>query len=180
MLDPTRIHFQKLRMADLPLMHRWLNTEAVMQWWGKNGASYAQVVEKYTPRIQGQGHTTSFLIMYGDRRIGYIQTYKIRDYPDYAAYVQVDEDAAGVDLFIGEADYLHKGLGSSILRTFLRDVVFGTTDAVSCIMGPEPKNTAAIRAYERAGFSYLKTIQVPGEEEPEYLMRVDRSDILDW
>ncbi|MBI4642138.1 MAG: GNAT family N-acetyltransferase [Candidatus Tectomicrobia bacterium] len=82
-------------------------------------------------------------------------------------------------MFIGEADYIHKGLGSSILRTFLREIVFATSDAVSCIIGPEPKNKVAIRAYEKAGFSYLKTIQIPDEEEPEYLMRIERADILD-
>ena len=178
MLDPAEIHFRTLRVPDLPSMHRWLNTDFVMQWWGRSGPSFEEVVKKYTPRIKGRGRTACFLIMYDDRPIGYIQTYKIKDYPDYASYVQTDEDAAGVDLFIGEADYIHKGLGSAILRTFLREIVFGTTDAVSCIIAPEPKNKAAIRAYEKAGFKYLKTIQVPGEPEPEHLMRIESADVL--
>ncbi|OLE54967.1 MAG: hypothetical protein AUG51_04820 [Acidobacteria bacterium 13_1_20CM_3_53_8] len=29
-------------------------------------------------------------------------------------------------------------------------------------------------AYEKAGFRYLKTVQVTGEDEPEYIMRVGK------
>lgn len=32
--------------------------------------------------------------------------------------------------------------------------------------------------YEEAGFKYLKTIQVPEEAEPEFLMRIERTDVL--
>jgi hypothetical protein len=31
-------------------------------------------------------------------------------------------------------------------------------------------------AYEKAGFRFFKTIQVPGEPEPEYLMRLTRGE----
>lgn len=45
-------------------------------------------------------------------------------------------------------------------------------DMKACVIGPEPKNTAAIRVYEKAGFRFFKTIQVPTEPEPEYLMKL--------
>jgi RimJ/RimL family protein N-acetyltransferase len=47
-----------------------------------------------------------------------------------------------------------------------------------CIVDPEPKNLIAIKAYENAGFRYLKTIQIPEEEEPEYLMEIKRRNHL--
>jgi hypothetical protein len=31
-----------------------------------------------------------------------------------------------------------------------------------------------MRAYEKAGFAYLKTVQAPDEEQPEYLMLLRR------
>jgi RimJ/RimL family protein N-acetyltransferase len=69
-------------------------------------------------------------------------------------------------------------LGSSILRKFLRDVVFANQSIDCCVIGPEPQNKAAIKAYEKAGFRYLKTVQISGEEQPEYLMRLSREDLI--
>ncbi len=60
----------------------------------------------------------------------------------------------------------------------MRTVVFARLDVESCIIGPAMSNASAIRAYEKAGFTYLKTIVVPDEEEPERLLRIWRSEIL--
>ncbi len=176
-MDPALIGFRRMTMDDLPLMYGWLQLPHVLEWWwGGVAPSYAAVVEKYGPRVRGEEPTDPYFILYGDRPIGYIQTSMIRDYPEYAALVETDDDAAGVDLFIGERDYLHKGLGSHILRAFLRAIVFGAGGATSCIIDPSETNRIAIRAYEKAGFRYLKTVPSPNEETPEYLMRVARSD----
>jgi aminoglycoside 6'-N-acetyltransferase len=52
-------------------------------------------------------------------------------------------------------------------------------DAGSCIIDPEPANRIAIRAYEKAGFRYVKTVKVPAEPQPAYLMRISRGDFFD-
>lgn len=168
-LDSALIAFRALRMDDLPAMHRWLNNGEVKRWYNE-AWSLDEVIAKYGRRVRGETPTHSFIIMYGKTPIGYIQTYRICDYPDYAAAVQVAEDAAGIDLFIGDENYIHRGLGSHILARFLDEHVWRLTGASICVIGPEPKNTAAIRAYEKAGFRYLKTVQAPGEDEPEWLM----------
>lgn len=177
-LDPTQISFRRIEMDDVPLMHRWLTTPHVLEWWWDGDAlTAAAVAEKYGASIRGEEPTEPYFILYRGAPIGYIQSYRIRDYPEYAAVVDVDEYAVGVDLFIGEMAYLHRGLGSHILRVFLREIVFGTMDAESCIIGPSEKNTIAIRAYEKTGFRYLKTVPSTNEETPEYLMRIARFDI---
>lgn len=178
-----RISFRPLAASDLPLLHGWRNLPHVREWYydetpGETITSQ-RLEEKYRSRITGEDPTRAFIIRLDGAAIGYIQYYRIQDHSEYAASVGEAEDAAGVDLFIGEPQYVHKGLGPRILRAFLREVVFAETDTVSCIIGPEPKNRAAIRAYEKAGFTYLKIIRVPGEPEPEYLMRLSRSDLLE-
>ncbi len=175
-LDPTRVRFDPLQGDDLPLLHAWLHREHVAAWW-RERPTYAEVVAEYTPCIAGETPTRCYLVIYEDAPIGYIQRYRLADEPDYARAVTVAEDAVGVDLFIGEARYLHRGLGSAALRRFVCEIVFAAEDVVSCIIGPEPANRAAIRAYEKVGFRYLKTIRVPGEETPEYLMRLGREDL---
>ncbi|MGI8855803.1 MAG: GNAT family N-acetyltransferase [Thermomicrobiales bacterium] len=180
MMDPALIDFRRMTMDDLPLLHRWLQTPHVLEWWwGGVAPPYEAVAEKYGPDIRGEEPTACYLILYAGNAIGYIQTYRISDYPEYAAAVGADEEAAGVDLLIGEEEYLHKGLGSHILRRFLRAIVFAADDIASCIIGPSEANTIAIRAYEKAGFRFFKTIPSANEPTPEYLMRLARDELRD-
>jgi RimJ/RimL family protein N-acetyltransferase len=156
-------------------MHRWLNAPHVARWWYGDDASWRGVEEKYVPRIEGRDPVEPYVILHGDESIGYIQTYAISHDEEYSSLVGV-EGSAGVDMFIGEAAYLYRGLGAQILRRFLPEVVFRHESVAVCVIGPEPKNLAAVRAYEKAGFRYFKTIQVSGE--PEHLMRIGREEVL--
>ena len=83
----TSIAFRPLATADLPLLHRWLNTPHVAAWWGEAGCSLEQVEEKYAPRTDGREPTRCYLILRDEEEIGFIQTYLIRDYPEYSAAI---------------------------------------------------------------------------------------------
>lgn len=170
-MDPACLGFRPMTLDDLPQLHRWLNVRHVREWWSDAPTTLEGVTAKYGPRIRGEEPTDCYIILHDGQPIGYIQTYRVTDYPEYAAAVQGEEGAAGLDLFIGEAAFLHEGLGAPLLRRFLAEVVFAA-GARSCVVGPEPANQAAIRAYEKAGFRYLRTVTIPGEEQPEYLMSV--------
>lgn len=171
------IAFAPLAPDDLPLLHRWLNLPHVKQWWGDADAGYAEVVAHYTPRLEGDEPVHSFLIHCDGVPVGFIQTYLIRDFSEYGLDLPPEEHIAGVDLFIGEPAYLNRGIGSRALRQFLDEIVFGELQSQKCMIDPEPANVRAIRAYERAGFRYVRTIQRPHEAKPSYIMRVDRHAI---
>lgn len=178
MIYPHHITFRPLEINDFPLLQEWLNVPHVLEWWDKPGPTLEEVEAKYRPCVTGDEPTACYLILEAGRKIGFIQTYIIADHPEYSVLVDVDERAAGLDLFIGETDRVHRGLGPQILREFMRTVVFAVPNVESCIIGPAVSNASAIRAYEKAGFVYLKTIDVPDEDEPERLMRIWRSEIV--
>jgi aminoglycoside 6'-N-acetyltransferase len=92
--------------------------------------------------------------------------------------MDVPDDSAGLDLFIGEEAFLHRGLGAQILRTFLRDVIFADDRVGRAIIGPDERNAIAIRAYEKAGFRYLKTVVIEDELYPEYLLEQTRDEFF--
>jgi aminoglycoside 6'-N-acetyltransferase len=175
--DAALIGFRPLERADFPLMLRWHNTPHVREWWQLDPRTAEEVEAKYGPRVDQPSLTRGYIMLYDGQPVGFIQEYLIRDYPEYASAIQVDDDAAGVDLFIGEETYWRRGLGPLLLRAFLRDVVFARAEVGSCIIGPAASNATAMRAYEKAGFRYLKTMQVPGEPEPEALLRITRADL---
>jgi RimJ/RimL family protein N-acetyltransferase len=64
-----------------------------------------------------------------------------------------------------------------MLRRFLPELAFPFHGIDVCVIGPSVKNTAAIRAYEKAGFRPLKLVSVPGEPDPEFLMRLTAADL---
>jgi len=173
---PVDIGFRRLTEADLPHVYTWRRRDFVAEWYGNPPAGLADVARTYLPRIRGEAPTDCYLILSAGVPIGLIQTYMIHDYPEYAEHVGVDEDTAGLDLFIGEAGHIHRGLGPVILRCFLDEVVFPGR-AASCVVGPAPSNRAAIRAYEKAGFRYLKTVQLPDEPDPEMIMVITPADL---
>jgi RimJ/RimL family protein N-acetyltransferase len=170
------ITFRPLTHADLPLMHRWLNAGEAFTWYGLKPATLEEISAEYAPIIERTDPTYGYVILIDDQPAGYIQWYLIHDHPDYARQVDVPPDAAGVDLFIGEERFLHRGLGPVIIRAFLRDVVFADERAGRCIIGPDERNAIAIRAYEKAGFRWLKTVPIEDEPAPEYLMELTREE----
>ena len=113
-----------------------------------------------------------FIIALDDRPIGYIQTYLLEDYPAYRDVLE--EEGAGIDLFIGEPDVIGQGVGARAIQQFVDDVVFADPSVNVCVVDPETTNAAAIRAYEKAGFERLRTIVIPGEPGPALLMRKSR------
>lgn len=177
-LDPRRIGFRLLTMADLELLYSWLNqTPAVKEFYGHGEETpYAAVVAKYSPRIRGEEPTTSYIIQYDRTPIGYIQAYRWRDYMDYARYLDLQEEAMGLDLFIGHPDYLQRGLGSHVLRAFVHQVIFAAEDVASCVITPEVRHTGALRAYDKAGFQRLRVLEHPDEPGPVWVIRLGRVD----
>ncbi len=134
-------------------------------------------IEDYRDAIRGKDPTYRYLSQIDGKSAGMFQHYRIGDDADYAAALALDEDAIAVDLFIGEAELIGRGHGPAMLRQFLRDVAFPFHGIDVCVIGPSVKNAAAIRAYDKAGFRPLREVTVPGEAEPEYLMRLTRAEL---
>jgi RimJ/RimL family protein N-acetyltransferase len=174
MADDLQINFRPLAIDDLELMHRWLNDDFVARWW-PGWPSLEQVRAKYVPRIDGTDPTRGFIIEIDGRPSGFIQCYRdVADSPDFRVLFEEPERAAGVDLFLGNREYAYRGMGPRIVRRFLQQIVFAPVDTSVCMIDPAQNNHAAVRAYEKAGFHHIRTIQVPGELEPSYVMAIRR------
>jgi aminoglycoside 6'-N-acetyltransferase len=175
----SHIQFRPLEFADLPLMHEWLNRGEVLRWYGIKSTSLEEVTAHYSPLIRDEDPTRAFAMLYDGLPIGYIQTYLLADYPVETASFEVELGGAGVDLFIGDEEYLHRGLGSKALRKFLQEIVFTMDDIDFCIIDPVPDNNAAICCYEKAGFVYQRTVPPEGVHGARYLMRLERKKLAE-
>jgi aminoglycoside 6'-N-acetyltransferase len=154
-------------------MHVWLLREHVRRWWDEH-ATYEDVVEHYLPAIEGRRPVGLYLILLDGRPIGFIQSYLLADHPDFAERVGLGAGVAGVDLLIGEEELTGKGLGTEVLRGFVRDVVFAEPATTACIADPDVRNTASLRAFEKAGFRRVGEFLEPADGELHALVRLDR------
>ena len=170
--DPT-IGFRPLTRADFAQLVEWIRQPHVAEWWTQP-SDLAGVEAEYGPCVDGADPTRAFLILSGERPVGFIQCYRLDDNPDYARAVEVDQ-GAGVDLFIGEADVTGDGFGSTVLRRFVEDLIWPAyPDLTRCMAGPSVRNGRSQRAFEKAGFQRRHVAVVADEEDPEQVMVLER------
>lgn len=107
------ISFHPLAFTDIPLMFQWFNKPHVQQFYSLRPWTIDEVKDKLTPYILGEKPVYGFIAYVDKSPIGYIQTCRISDYPwpeqDFSD--DVVQSAAGVDIFVGEENCLHQGLG---------------------------------------------------------------------
>lgn len=167
------IGFRPLVEADLRLVHEWLRRPHVRRWWDEH-ETYEDVVAHYLPSIEGRRPVDLYLILLDERPVGFIQRYLVADHPDTAALVGVGAGVAGVDLFVAEEELTGKGLGTEVLRRFVRDVVFAKPEVTACIADPDVRNAASIRAFEKAGFRRVGEFLDPSDGQLHALVRLER------
>lgn len=180
--------FRKLKREDFPLLFKWMNRGEVKRWYTKGTISRARIEEKYLPCVKGNSPKLTMFAFLDEEPIGFVQAYALHHYPAYADQVGIP-DSVGIDLFIGDAARVNQGLGSQMLRVFVEGVLPHYFQERIAVIGPEPENKRAIRAYEKAGFLFFHQIENPREEIHEYLMKreipkkreisVDRNDPIE-
>ena len=58
------------------MIHRWLHTPHVARWWYEDTGTIEEVSEKYSAYIEAKEPVEPYLILYEDRPVGHIQSYR--------------------------------------------------------------------------------------------------------
>ena len=168
------ITFRRLTDDDLPMLHRWLNEPGVVRWWEGDDVSWDAVVREYgTANPDPVEH---WIASVDGRDVGWIQSWAAVDEPDevepWRAF-GVTDAAAGIDYLLGEPRERGSGLGTEMIRAFVRDVLFGLhPQYTQACASPYEANTASWRALEKAGFRYAGTFD--DDDGPCKLMIAER------
>ena len=169
------ISFRPFTVEDVPKIVRWLREEDVTRWWWDiAGKSDAELADEWTTKaLNVEQKEFRYIIAVDGKEIGNIQVTVLKNYPEYEAEVDI-HNAAGVDVFIGEPESRNRGIGTRVVRQFVDEIVFTTPGIETCTIDPEPENTRAIRAYEKAGFRYVRNYHSSEDNVEVYLMRRER------
>jgi aminoglycoside 6'-N-acetyltransferase len=156
--DPLRFRIDRQRRfalrpmteADLDVLVRWINESHVAQWWDEQ-RSREQVAAQYGPGLRGEDQVRYWIGEVNGRSVGFFQDYRIADHPDYAL-LSGRPDAVGFDYLVGEPAYVDRGIGTSLLWVFLRDLVVPAYDGVSELFAaPDHRNARSLRVLAKLG-----------------------------
>jgi aminoglycoside 6'-N-acetyltransferase len=159
------IAFRPMAADDLPRLRRWLEAPHVRLWW-------REPVDEAMAKRLTRSATREFVIVVDGRPVGWIQTYLVAAYPDWGEIVGTEPGLAGVDLAIGEAELIGRGLGPRVLAQFADDVAFADPETTAVLATVEEGNRRSWRAFEKAGFRHVRDVVEEGL--PHRLMRLDR------
>ncbi len=147
------VALRSMTRGDLPLVARWRQSEHVHRWWASDGEpSLEAVTAKYGPDIDGMTPTRMWVGEVNGRSVGFVQDYRISDYPDFALLTP-DPDAIGVDYLVGEPQWLDRGVGTRMLWAWLERMTRRFPDATSCFAAPDHRNEASLRMLDKVGFT---------------------------
>lgn len=173
-MDPSRIGFRVLEARDLELLHRWLNEPGVVAWWEGEDVSLEAVERDY---VSSDDRTEHWICQVDGDDVGWIQCYAATAFPEECEAcfeLGVDRSAAGIDYLVGEVSMRGSGVGASMIRSFVRDVVFARhPDWNQVFAAPFAANEGSWRALQNAGFRRVGVVE--DDAGPCNVMVLDRS-----
>lgn len=162
-----------LNFADIKQMHQWFNKPHVQAFYSLRDWSLQEVYDKLNPYITGDKPVIGLIILMNKMPIGYVQYYKVLDYPWPMQNLKQDiiNSAAGMDIFIGEESMVGCGLGQLIINKFLQAYIWPKFNY--CFVDPNIKHQLAISCYQKLGFkkhNVIDTKDAMGASEQVLLM----------
>jgi aminoglycoside 6'-N-acetyltransferase len=146
----------------------------VHEWWNEH-SRLDEVSDHYGQSIDGADPTDHYVVLLGERPVGFVETYLIADHPDWEATVEAESGAVGVDLFVAEPELTGKGLGTQLLQQFVSEVALARPGATHCLADPDSANAVSLRAFEKAGFRVVREFVEPENNRRHTLVRFDPS-----
>ena len=161
------IEFVALNESHFPLMLKWLKTPHVKAFWDPEIDWTLELVkEKYGDYVMGykleedqRKKIDAYIIVVEEEPVGYVQIYNAYDFEREQPLVGLPEKLAAFDIFIGEKDYLKRGIASKTIYGLLKLYSDMYTHA---FVDPEEDNLPAIRTYQKLGFVPLENQGNPG------------------
>ncbi|MGD9960097.1 GNAT family N-acetyltransferase [Nocardioides sp.] len=153
-VDPDlHVTLRAMSRGDLPVVTRWRQSEHVQRWWVSDGEPTLEAItDAYGPGIDGMTPTRMWVVEVNGRSVGFVQDYRIADYPDYAVLAP-DADAIGVDYLVGDEHWVGRGIGTRMLWAWLERTHHRFPEATTCFAAPDHRNVASLRVLDKVGFA---------------------------
>lgn len=153
------ISVKPLMQDDFPLLLKWLDAPHVKRWWKPHWT--APVVEALQNGEAPPDWMRCWRIDYEGRAIGYAHDYDVtQDGGVWDNEPDIGPGVRGIDLLIGEAEFINRKLGREAMRV-LTKTLFETGEVERTISDPHPDNWPAIIAFKKVGYRERGRRQLP-------------------
>ncbi len=159
---------------DLPMLHVWLNRPHIVEWWGGDRPTLADVYKKYTPRVLAKENVTPYIVMLGQVPVAYAQSYIALGSGGGWWEDETDPGVRGIDQSIADPELLGMGVGTRLVRALV-ETLFRDPSVTKIQTDPAPTNLRAIRCYQKAGFRIVSDIVTP--DGPALYMLHERTNV---
>lgn len=168
------VSFRPLTDDDIPNLVRWMAAKHAQPWFWNEPRSIDGARKQYAKVLDGTSPTRMWVVVFDGVDIGYVQDYPVVAYDDYAVRVQ-DPKAIAFDYLVGEPDYVDRGIGTQVIRSFCRYVLCRDyPDAPRFVASPDVRNARSIHVLEKCGFTQGLWIQPEAVEHPEVVCTAPR------
>lgn len=152
------IDIKKLSIIHFDKICEWFNKPHVQEFYSLRSWTMDEVTQKLIPYLESTSKVHAYICCISEKPIGYIQYYKLKNYnfPDQGFPEDVVTKTAGIDLFIGEEEYLGKGIADCVLELFLQTYIWPRFQY--CIVDPDIRNKRSIHFFTKHRFTCHKTI----------------------
>lgn len=127
------------------MLLQWLSTPHAQEWWGEPNEELRQIY------AVEDGEHEPYIACVNGEPMAYIQAWWPTRHGDIPWQRDMTQTTRGIDITIGAAENLGKGLGSLILKHFAAKLF--AEGATRLIIDPDSRNERAIAAYLKAGFT---------------------------
>ncbi len=173
----SAFEFRPMTREDLPMVLAWHDAPHARRFFGR-GKTFEEITEEYLPYIRGEIPIYPYVALHDGQPIGMMSWERLGDFPEVQeAYGVTDPDASNCDVLLGESSAVHRGLGARMIEAFLERIVFADPRITSCVIDPETENFIAIRAYEKAGFRFVRAAADDLDGASVYLMELRREEL---
>ena len=159
----NRFTIRAMTRGDLADVIRWRQSDHLHRWWASDGEpTVERVTRQYGPSIDGMTPTRMWIAEVNGRSVGFLQDYRIGDYPEYAV-LGPDPDAIGVDYALSE-EWSGRGLGARVLWAWMTRARRRFPEATTFFAAPDHRNAASLRMLAKAGFTEGLWFDEPQED----------------
>ena len=144
-------------VADVEMLHGWMNDPAVARFWQLDGP-VRRLVTHLDEQFAGT-HSQPCLGLVDGEPMSYWELYRAQD-DRLAAYYAARPGDAGLHLLLGPARFRGVGLGRHLIEAVSRWQL-DAPDTSRAVAEPDVCNAASLRAFERAGFRRTHDIDLP-------------------
>ena len=168
------ISFRRLKdsTTDYQKLYKWCQNEFVYEWFEQRILTYDEIVKKYREKLNNKIQDL-YIIKSNNKEIGLVQVYKFENdinLKNLNEYKNIYE----YDLFIGEEEYLNKGIGKKVIKE-INNIIYGKYKADAIILRPFKRNERAIKCYKKCNykeiFEYIGKDTLGSKEEIVVLLQ---------